>query len=207
MKKILFILFFCLPLMGFAKTDDHNEKYMAGAVPEVNGQVLFQQTFAVKDKNKQEIYEVMKKFIEDMTQEDIQMERTRIMMEDPEQGCITARFEEWLEFKKRILYWDRTRFNYMLNVTCSDGKCHMELTQISYYYQEDMDGKNGVTYKAEEWITDAEALNKNQTKMYPISSKFRIKTIDRVDQIFKNAREAFEIQLREEHKATQLLSE
>lgn len=206
MKKILLILLLCMPLMAHAKTDD-NKKYLAGAVPEVNGQVVFQQTFAVKNKSKQEIYEVMKKFVENMTNEDIQMERTRITMDDPEKGCITARFEEWLEFKKKILYWDRTRFNYILTVECSDGKCHMDITQISYYYQEDMDGKNGVTYKAEEWISDAEALNKNQTKLYPISSKFRIKTIDRIEDIFEKAREAFEIQAREEHKATELLSE
>lgn len=206
MKKILLILLLCLPVAVNATTD-YDKKYMAGAVPEVNGQVVFQQTFAVKGKNKQEIYEVMKAFIEKMIGEDIQMERTRITMDKPETGCITARFEEWLEFKKKILYWDRTRFNYMLIVECSDGKCHMEITQISYYYQEDMDGKNGVTYKAEEWITDAEALNKNKTKMYPISSKFRIKTIDRVNQIFENAREAFETKVKEENRATQLLSE
>lgn len=205
MKQLLFTLLFCLPLFVFANSDD--SKYLAGAVPEVNGQVVFQQTFAVKNKTKNEIYQVMDAFVKRLTQEDNQLERTRITAEDPANGTITARFEEWLVFKKKILYLDRTRFNYLLNVTCSDGKCKMELTQISYYYREDMDGQNGVTYKAEEWITDKEAINKAGTKLYPISGKFRRKTVDRVESIFKQAREEFEKEVRQENKATELISE
>ena len=170
MKQLLFTLLFCLPLFVFAKNDD--SKYLAGAVPEVNGQVLFQQTFAVKDKSKDEIYQVMNAFVKRMTQEENQLKRTRITAEDPATGTITARFEEWLVFKKKILYLDRTRFNYLLNVTCSDGKCKMVITQISYYYREDMNGENGDTYKAEEWISDKEAINKAGTKLYPISGKY-----------------------------------
>ena len=71
MKQLLFTLLFCLPLFVFAKNDD--SKYLAGAVPEVNGQVLFQQTFAVKDKSKDEIYQVMNAFVKRMTQEENQL--------------------------------------------------------------------------------------------------------------------------------------
>jgi colicin import membrane protein len=43
-------------------------------------------------------------------------------------------------------------------------------------------------YKAEEWITDEYAVNKKNTKLYPVSAKFRRKTIDRKDQIFETIR-------------------
>lgn len=205
MKQLLFTLLFCLPLFVFAKSDD--SKYLAGAVPEVNGQVLFQQTFAVKDKSKDEIYQVMNAFVKRMTQEENQLKRTRITAEDPATGTITARFEEWLVFKKKFLCLDQTRFNYLLNVTCSDGKCKMVITQISYYYREEMDGQNGITYKAEEWISDKEAINKAGTKLYPISGKFRRKTVDRVESIFKQAREEFEKEIRKENQATELITE
>lgn len=205
MKQLLFTLLFCLPLFVFAQNDD--SKYLAGAVPEVNGQVVFQQTFAVKGKTKDEIYKVMNAFVKKLTQEENQLQRTRITEEDPATGTIIARFEEWLVFKKKILYLDRTRFNYLLSVTCSDGKCKMMITQISYYYREDMNGENGDTYKAEEWISDSEAINKAGTKLYPISGKFRKKTIDRVESIFKQAREEFEIEVRKENQATEILSE
>ena len=95
----------------------------------------------------------------------------------------------------------------MLSVTCSDGKCKMVITQISYYYREDMDGHNGETYKAEEWISDKEAINKAGTKLYPISGKFRRKTIDRVESIFKQAREEFEKEVKKQNQATELITE
>ena len=70
-------------------------------------------------------------------------------------------------------------------------KVSLVLTQISYYYNEDMDGKNGVLYKAEEWITDKEAVNKAGTKLYPRSGKFRRFTVDRVEEIFGGFMDSF----------------
>lgn len=201
------MLLLCVPMLAFAKEKRDDSKYLAGAVPEVNGQVLFQQTFAVKDKNKQEIYAVMKEYIRQMTKEEIQMQGTKMAMEDSVSGTVVGRFEEWMTFKKKPLVWDRTRFRYLLTAECSDGKCHMTLTQISYYYEEDNDGYNGRTYRAEEWINDANALNKAKTKLLWGSAKFRRKTVDRVEEIFTNAREAFEKPVEERAKATQLIEE
>lgn len=205
MRKILLLLL-CVPMLAFAKEKKDDSKYLAGAVPEVNGQVLFQQTFAVKDKNKQEIYTVMRDFIRQMTKEEIQMQGTKMVMEDSVEGTVVGRFEEWMTFKKKPLVWDRTRFRYLLTAECSDGKCHMTLTQISYYYEEDNDGYNGRTYRAEEWINDANALNKAKTKLLWGSAKFRRKTVDRVEEIFTGARDAFEKPV-VERKATELIEE
>lgn len=184
--------------------DKDDSKYLAGAVPEVNGQVVFQQTFAVKGKNKQQIYDTMKAFATAMTKEEIQMKQTRFTYDDEATGTMLIRFEEWMEFKKKPLCWDRTRFNYVLKIECSDEKCHMEISKISYYYEEDMDGYNGKTYTAEEWISDDSALNKSKTKLLWGSAKFRRKTVDRVEQIFNNARNAFETPVKQP-QATELL--
>ena len=54
-----------------------------------------------------------------------------------------------------------------------------------------MDGKNGIHYKAEEWISDKEAVNKKGTKLYPRSGKFRRKTVDRVEEIFQSFMDTF----------------
>lgn len=203
MRKILLLLL-CLPMLAFAKEND-DSKYLAGAVPETNGQVLFQQTFAVKGKSKQQIYDVMKNYIIGLTKTENQLSKTKMVMDDPNEGTLVARFEEWMIFKKKPLNLDRTRFRYMLTIQCEEGKCHMELTQIVYYYEEDMEGFNGKTYRAEEWINDANALNKAQTKLLWGSAKFRRKTIDRVEEIFTGAREAFEVPVPEKQKATELL--
>ena len=55
------------------------------------------------------------------------------------------------------------------------------MTRISYDY--DLSRKP-THYSAEEWITDKYAVNKKHTKLYPVSAKFRRKTIDRKDFIF-----------------------
>lgn len=191
MRKIL-LLMLCLPLMLSAKTKRDDSKYLEGAVPEVNGQVLFQQTFAVKDRDKNEIYKVMQYYLHEMLQQDIQMKGSKMVMEDDASDTLIARFEEWMTFVKKPLYWDRTRFRYVLTVSCYEDKCHLQLTQISYYYEEDNDGYNGRTYRAEEWINDANALNKKKTKLLYGSDKFRRKTVDRVEEIFNGAREMFE---------------
>lgn len=205
MKKILLLLLLCIPACIFAKDKD-DSKYLAGAVPEVNGQVVFQQTFAVKGKNKAQIYDTMKAYATTLTKEDIQMDQTRFTLDDPQSGLMVVRFEEWMEFKKKPLSWDRTRFRYLLKFECSDEKCHMEISHISYYYEEDMDGYNGKTYIAEEWINDDSALNKSKTKLLWGSAKFRRKTVDRVEVIFNGAREAFEAKI-ERPKATEIINE
>lgn len=205
MKKFLLLLC-CLPMLALAKDID-DSKYLTGAVPEVNGQVMFQQTFAVKDKNQQQIYDVMKNYITALTRSDNQLPRTKMVMEDAQTGTVVARLEEWMVFKKKPLSLDRTRFRYMLTAKCSDGKCHMELTQIVFYYEEDMEGNNGKTYRAEEWINDANALNKAKTKLIWGSAKFRRKTVDRVEEVFAGARNAFETPAPVQPKATELLSD
>lgn len=204
MKKILLLLL-CIPMLALAKEKD-DSKYLAGAVPEVNGQVVFQQTFSVKGKNKQQIYDVMKNFVTALIAEKNQLPKTRLAAEDADQGLLVVRVEEWMEFKKKPLAWDRTRFRYLLKIECADEKCHMELNQISYYYEEDMDGFNGKTFRAEEWINDANALNKSQTKLLWGSAKFRRKTVDRAEELFKEARDAFEVeQIKPKAKATELI--
>ena len=69
-------------------------------------------------------------------------------------------------------------------MTCKPGKCDLEMTRIRYWYDEARDG--GEKYVAEEWITDDMALNKSKTKLAPICGKFRRKTIDLKDELFKS---------------------
>lgn len=60
------------------------------------------------------------------------------------------------------------------------------MSHIRYYYEEK---RNPQRMKAEEWITDKEAVNKKNTKLLPITGKFRRKTIDRKDYLFNKIEE------------------
>ena len=194
--RILFAALLCLPLCLMAHKDDKNPKYLLGAVPEVNGIVTFQKNFSVTDKSEQQIYDVLLAHINNPLISDAIHDKsvpyTRIISEEKGEGTIVARIEEYMTFKRiPIISLDRTRFRYMLSAEVKGQKVSLTITQISYYYNEDMDGQNGVNYRAEEWITDKEAVNKKGTKLYPKSGKFRRLTVDRVEAIFAGFMDAF----------------
>lgn len=214
MKKILLILFMALPLMALqAREKRDDSKYLAaGVVPtDANGMVAWHQAFAVPGKGAAEVYATMKAYMERIEQQAIHDLRTNFMEQEQTTGSIVLRCEEWMLFRKAPMYLDRTRFRYHYQVKCQDGRCDMTITQITYYYEEEMDGTNGKTYKAEEWITDKEAVNKKRTKLQPYSGKFRRKTVDRVEEIFEGARQAFETpepqEVKEQKRATKLLND
>lgn len=193
MKKILLALFALLSITAGAKSDV-DSKYLAGAVPEENGMVVFRKSFRVPGKSQQDVLAGVKDFVvNDLVGKGIEGLRTRVISDGQEGGLVVARVEEWMVFKNKPLYLDRTRFRYQLSAKVTGDKVEMEISQISYYYAEQTDGTNGESYKAEEWITDQAAIAKSGKKLYPRSGKFRKKTIDRVEEIFALAIDKFEV--------------
>jgi hypothetical protein len=65
----------------------------------------------------------------------------------------------------------------------------MEISRIRYQYGED----TKTQYLAEEWITDEHAYNKKRGRLLHGSDKFRMKTIDLVDDLEKLTREALQV--------------
>ncbi len=177
-------------------------KYLAGAVPEVNGIVTFTQTFYVLDKNREYTYPIMRDFAKSLVAGSVPNSlRARVLTDDAQAGNAVVKVEEYMTFKKKFLNLDRAQFRFLFSAECDDkGKVKMTITQISYGYEEDNEGKFGITYKAEEWITDKEAINKSGTKLYPRSGKFRRFTVNRVEDIFNAAREKFEEKKKAEDK-------
>lgn len=190
--RLLLLIFLCVPLLAFAGEED--PKYLAGAVREVNGIVTFTQTFSVPGSQQPAIYGVINAYIKQLVADGRQGLRTHIISDDPTTGEVVAKVEEIMTFKKKFLNWDHTYFRYLIAAQCTaDSKVTLTITQISYLYGFDQEGNGGENYRAEEWITDREAINKKGDKLYPRSGKFRRKTIDRVDEIFTGARQAFEV--------------
>lgn len=188
MKKLIAMLLLCMPLMAAAQntweqkaTDNSLKKYLAGAVPEVNGQVTFQTTIKT-GKSKQQIFDLVSSFLQKMVKEEGQLEQSRIAMKDSVNDIVMGRYEEWLVFKKKAWNLDRTRMFYNLICTCTEGQLEVTINRISYIYGEESEP---YTYKAEEWINDKYGLNKKMDKLARVSGKFRQKTIDRKDYLFK----------------------
>lgn len=195
MKKLLISILLALPMLASAQNtwempeeevseqakENPDAKYLAGAVPVVDGKVVFSTTLEVPGKSAEEIYNVILKYMQKMTTEKNQFETSQVAIQDSVKHFLAGTYQEWLVFKTSSLSLDRTRFKYTLMAQCDDGKAEVTLSRITYLYEEE---RNPQHYTAEEWITDENALRKNKEKLLPISGKFRRKTIDRKNFIF-----------------------
>ena len=192
MKKLMIALLMALPMATQAQDNtwerstetvqaNTDAKYLAGAVPVVDGKVTFQTTIKAPGKSAKQIYDILLKLMEQQAKEPGQFEQSRLTMTDDEKMTLVGNYQEWLVFKNKPLNLDRTRLLYHLIAECRDGEATLKMTRIVYIYDEERDP---ITYYAEEWITDRYGLNKKQTKLARVSGKFRRKTIDRKDYIF-----------------------
>ncbi len=195
MKKLFFAILMAMPLIASAQDntwerieqaqvvkENPDAKYLVdGAVPVVDGVVCWQTTINAPGKTAKQIYDILYKQMDKMVNEPNQIANSAIVQDDKEKHELGAIFHEWLVFKNSTLSLDRTQLNFQLMVKYADGKADVKISHITYDY--DLERKP-VHYKAEEWITDKYAVNKKHTKLYPISAKFRRKTIDRKDFIF-----------------------
>ena len=192
MKRLFFALFMSLPMVVMAQDNtwervetsansvNPDQKYLAGAVPEVNGKVVFKTTVDAPGKSAQQVYDIVLDYMKKLVHEPNQFEQSRVVLEDKGRQ-VGATLQEWLVFKSTALQLDRTRLLYNLIVDCADGKADVTMSRINYIYDEERDPQH---YVAEEWITDKWGLNKKQTKLARVSGKFRRKTIDRKDFLF-----------------------
>ena len=182
MKKILSLLFACLPITMTAQSEG---QYLEGAVPVVDGKVIFTTEMSIESMSKEQIYTTLLDWSNQRFQPDEKF-NDRVLLHDKEKGIIVVNGEEYIVFSTSALALDRTRIYYHLYITCEDGKCKLDMARIRYWYDENRDG--GEKYVAEEWITDKMALNKAKTKLAPVSGKFRKKTIDIKDNLFQEIR-------------------
>lgn len=173
MKKMthFFLALFlcCLPTLLQAQDDD--SKYLTGAVPEVDGKVVFTKEFSIPGMSQDEIFKRIYDWMEKKLKEN--KNNSRIVFSDKEKGQIVGTGDEWIVFSSSALSLDRTKILYQLTVNCQLEKCTLQIEKIRFSYRE---GKE--KYTAEEWITDKYALNKAQTKLVRGLAKWRRKTVD-----------------------------
>lgn len=208
MKKIIMAMIAMLPLVGMAQSNweiptentqqvqkkkkalieknpaNEDPKYLVGAVPMENGKVVFTLDYDIEGMSAEHIYNNMYRALQAMTQEENQFKSSKIALVNKEEHIIAARFKEWLVFQNTLLSLDRTVFNYTIIATCTDGHVNVSLCRISYEYEKEREGTEGLETTAEEWITDEYALTKKKNRLAKYTGKFRRKTIDRKDEIF-----------------------
>ena len=179
MKRFLLVLLL-IPALLHAQSD----KYMAGAVPEVDGKVVFTRELNVSGFSGEQIYNALL----DWSHKTFTENSSRILYTDAQRGVIAAQGEEVMIIKIG-LFPGKVKAMYMLTINSSDGKCTLTTSRIRYKNNpSSKDGEEIIT--AEEYITDKYALNKTKTKIFRGTGDYRSNTIDIVDRIAAEAENA-----------------
>lgn len=189
MKTFLLALMMLLPLASFAQKGEVESKYLAGAVPvNESGYVYFKKEYKCPGKSRSEIFNSLKQYVQTQIVEgENHLPQARLTEVSDSSGVLSARVEEYLYFKRKAWTMDRVRFYYQLICEAQDGKFTIEMRHLHYLY-DDVAGTQ--SYKAEDWITDKEALSKDGKGLKRVTGKFRRFTIDRKDEVFRGAAKA-----------------
>ena len=103
MKRILFFLLLGVCL-GLKAADRDDSKYLAGAVPEVNGVVTFEKQFKVPGQTDDQIRNTLMTYVkESLVKNAIEGLRTRVISDGTTGEPICARIEEMMVFKNKPL--------------------------------------------------------------------------------------------------------
>lgn len=174
--KTLLLFVFMTTLSLNIQADDR--KYLEGAVPLVDGKVVFTREFTVQGVSKDEIFNRMLNWMEKRLAQG--EENSRILYSDKEKGQIAGLGYEYLVFRSSFLSLDRSLLEYYVVADCDNERCQVSIERLKFDYEEEV-------YPAEEWITDEYALNKKKTKLNRGLAKFRTNTVDYVQKFFDDA--------------------
>ncbi len=157
-------------------------QYNIGAVPEVDGKVEWSKDINVSGVNAEALYERMLKITTSLIKEKSQTANSRISAVNKREHIIAAIMEEEMVFSSSTFAKDFAHFRYSVIAECKDNCVNIRLCRMSYKY--DIGRQEEQSYTAEEMITDTQAINKKGTKMFRTNGKFRMRTIDRVKELF-----------------------
>lgn len=212
MKKSIIVFFIAaLPAMVHAQSEGlfgrktsketlTNPKYASpSAMPEEDGKIVFRVSIAAAGQSKENIYAKVAQWASlryepnstrgVYTDADFykNLEYSKVKEIDRQGGKIQCLGAEELIFSLKPLAKNFTQAFYTLDLTVSDGNVDFALHGLSF----NVDQGEGVFVRmtAEDWISNKECLNK-KGEMRRIPSKFRIKTIDLVNELEKEISEA-----------------
>ena len=188
MKKFLTLLMACATLSTsiaqitapvIEEKPETDSKYMAGAVPEVNGKVVLSRTVEVPaGLTLQEVMTRVDAWLIRCTKDERMHYNQRLPQTSDNE--LQHSYSMELTFSKSFLAHDFAELAYVLAVRYDGGQIIMEMSHINYKYNENNKLNK---YTAEEMIIDKYALNKEKTKLIFGFKKFRMKTIDLLDEL------------------------
>ena len=194
MKRFIFTilaLMVAAPALLFGQNDqnanqiaDQNEKYMTGAVPVVDGKVVFERELNVPLFSQEQIYSALV----DWAGKKFTGKSNRVISADDSKSTVLIQGEDEMVIKIG-LFPGKVKVHYILAADCTNGKCTLKTTRVRYTNNPASKNSTDII-TAEEYITDKYALNKSKTKIFAGTGDYRKKTIDIIDNVAQEAQDA-----------------
>lgn len=167
----------------------YDAKYLKGGVPEVNGKVVLNRDIALAAGfDREATIKKINNWLERCSKDDRIQQFSQIDSDEP--TTIHTFVIQKLVFSRTFISLDQCDMQYVLTLKVNESGIRMEMSRISYKYNEN-DKINH--YKAEDMITDKAALRKSGKSMFPGYKKFRMKTIDLIDEYQESLKNALGI--------------
>lgn len=187
MKQVYLLLtFFLISGLGFAQApkDYTSKKYLAGAVPEVDGKVMFTHVISLEGKSTSDIFDDVYAW----NQKRYGKSPSRVLFSDKEKLQIASLGYTKLSFKESALYVDESEMIYQITSVIKDNKLEVTISNIKFQYVEALKPQ---LFRAEEMITDKIAIKKNGQVLSRYYDKFRAHAIDAVEVVFQSLDDSF----------------
>lgn len=180
---------------------DRSVYLQEGAVPEKEGKVSFEKDIEVVARNKAQIMQSLQSWASVRYMANTEQGKwtdanyfknlayAQVYESDVEAGILTCQGNEEMVFTNKTLSKDYCTVTYTLRMTVTNQHVQATISDIVYTYN--FNSTDEATRKpAEEWITDSEALSKDGSELLRGSARFRVKTIDLADELFKEIADA-----------------
>jgi len=167
-------------LIKSKKSEEVSAKYLSGAVPEIDGKIIFTKTIVpVKNISDDDLFSVVYSWVNANYNNDHNPEN-KIILYDREKKDIACSGEEEIVFAKNLAYVDMTFLLYNLVLEVENGECKMTVRNIKF-----TDGYDKhETFPAKDMIIDKIAVKKNGKELNRYFDKYRVNTIDFVDKLY-----------------------
>lgn len=180
------------PVEKTATNDNPEAKYLA-PLPEEKGKVyLLREVELPANIQQEEAFKKLNIWLSRCMQDTRIIQHTEIPTDQPQ--TLQQQAVQLITFTSALLSLDTTEMTYVLTATLQGNKVTLKMSHISYKYNGENRDRKMLRYTAEDHIADGVALNKKHTKLVLGYKKFRIKTIDLMDEYEQSLKNAFWIE-------------
>lgn len=173
-----------------ASTENPDAKYLVPLPLEPTGQVYLERVLTLPEgTNTEETVAKLKDWMDRCMKDSRIISSTPVEAEEP--NTVQMMVNQEIVFSQSFLTLDNGQMNYLLQTSVKDGKIILQMRRISFRYNGDNPDRKMLRISAEEYIADKVALNKKGDKIIRAYRKFRVKTVDLIDEYESSLKMAF----------------